>query len=122
MCNSIAIQWKLAARKSMPASNELVNGEQASPRAASKGVAMMIELYNKHKGESPLPDVDEQTLASLDDEMFKRGKSLPTSPGKWDEQHSMHACNKSHPMVKKTNLLKAEKAEMKGRATAPNTF
>lgn len=54
--------------------------EQRSPRAASKGVAMMIELYNKNKArDSALADVDEQTLASVDDDMF-RHSSMPTSP------------------------------------------
>ena len=65
----------------MPPPAAIPDGEQASPRAASKGVAMMIELYNRHKGESPLPDVDEQTIDQVDQDMFKRGKSLPTSPG-----------------------------------------
>ena len=77
----ILFQWKLAARRSMPPPADIPDGEQASPRAASKGVAMMIELYNRHKGESPLPDVDEQTIDQVDQDMFKRGKSLPTSPG-----------------------------------------
>ncbi|XP_067932190.1 microtubule-associated protein futsch-like isoform X3 [Watersipora subatra] len=86
---------RLANRRSMPPPTELIQQqrqpsgrqqrepteeEQRSPRAASKGVAMMIELYNKNKArDSALADVDEQTLASVDDDMF-RHSSMPTSP------------------------------------------
>ena len=56
---------------------ELTEEEQGSPRAASKGVALMVELYNKNKGDSALADVDEQTLASVDDVMFKQRSGSP---------------------------------------------
>ena len=56
---------------------ELTEEEQGSPRAASKGVALMVELYNKNKGDSALADVDEQTLASVDDGMFKQRSGSP---------------------------------------------
>lgn len=55
--------------------------EQGSPRAASKGVAIMVELYNKNKrSDSMLADVDEQTLASVDDGMFRQSANVATSP------------------------------------------
>ena len=61
--------------------NDLGGDDPPSPRASSKGVAMMVELYNKNKGESSsLPDVDEQTLASVDAGMFDSERNGHLSP------------------------------------------
>lgn len=76
----------MAARRSMPVQSPQYQPnsrdraysepDQASPRASTKGVAIMVELYNKNKGDSPLPDLDEQTIGSVDEEMFyNRGRA-----------------------------------------------
>lgn len=66
------LQEKIAARRSVPVHSSEPSSDPLSPRSSAKGVAMIVELYNKNKGDLALPDVDEQTLTAVDDSMFRR--------------------------------------------------